>query len=50
MVIFTCNLGGEMMKKDVLVDKILEILPNFSITAIPEFQGGNISKIKYYVN
>lgn len=38
------------MKNRVLVDKILEILPNFSITAIPEFQERSISKIKYYVN
>lgn len=38
------------MRSDVLVDKILEILPNFSITAIPESQGEDISKIKYYVN
>lgn len=38
------------MNQDVLVDKILEILPNFSITAIPGTQGGSISRIKYYVN
>lgn len=38
------------MRLEVLVDKILEILPNFSITAIPGFQGKSVSKIKYYVN
>lgn len=38
------------MRRIALVDKILEILPNFSITAIPELQGKSISKIKYYVN
>lgn len=38
------------MRPDVLVDKILEILPNFSITAIPELHRRSLSKIKYYVN
>jgi hypothetical protein len=38
------------MKNEVLVDNILEILPNFSITAIPELQSRGVSKIKYYVN
>lgn len=39
-----------MMRPDVLVHNILEILPNFSITAIHYFQGEGVSKIKYYVN
>lgn len=38
------------MKRNVLVHKILEILPNFSITAIPGLQRNSLSKIKYYVN
>ena len=38
------------MKRNVLVHKILEILPNFSITAIPGLQGKSESKIIYYVN
>lgn len=38
------------MKNEVLVDNILEILPNFSITAIPDLQSWSVSKIIYYVN
>jgi hypothetical protein len=33
------------MKKDVLVDNILELLPIFSITAISKFQGGVYLKL-----
>jgi hypothetical protein len=38
------------MKAQVLVDMILDILPDFSITAIYFNQGGSVSKTEYYVN
>lgn len=39
------------MMEQVLVNTILDRLPDFSITAIPvSYQGGSVSKIRYCIN
>lgn len=43
-------LGGVMMKAQVLVDLILTILPNSSMTAAVSRQGSSVPRIEYYVN